>query len=67
MWYADQDKRPMLLALAGTVIGLIILSVLWNCLAARVCSFVASRIGRNCLSKPEQICDITYKMELYYL
>lgn len=29
MWYADQDKRPMVLALAGTIIGLIILSLLW--------------------------------------
>lgn len=28
MWYADQDKRPMWLALFGTAIGLAILSVL---------------------------------------
>jgi uncharacterized membrane protein len=29
MWYADPDKRPMVLTLAGTIIGLIILSLLW--------------------------------------
>ena len=29
MWYADQDKRPMNLAIFGTIIGLAILSLLW--------------------------------------
>ncbi len=29
MMYADPDKRPMMLTLAGTVIALLIISFLW--------------------------------------
>ena len=29
MWRADQDKRPMILAIIGTVLALVILSGAW--------------------------------------
>jgi hypothetical protein len=29
MWHADQDKRPMILAIFGTILALIICSALW--------------------------------------
>lgn len=30
MWRADQDKRPMWLAIGGTIAALVIISALWS-------------------------------------
>jgi hypothetical protein len=59
MWYADQDKRPMLLAIFGTIFALLILGFLYS--QNNETSEVPEQVNAAATNPPDNAdTDVTY-------